>query len=133
MKKIVDRPLPSVQRPRLAERSLALKAEELFELWRSLEIRISIDRSVGYLPSRTLRPLTRLRTKVARLLQISRPLANDFLDTYYCHTMADYEHYLFHDQIENYISQLAIEESELDHLSAKDFIDGICHQYNQEK
>lgn len=106
--------------------ALVLTAEELFELWRSLDVRIYLDEYVDRTSKKSLARLKGLRSTIAKSLSMPRKIQHDFFETYYRNTLEVYDHEIFHELINN----LGYQEDEIDSIVASELIDKICEQYN---
>lgn len=112
---------------KLKKPALILTAEELFELWRSLAVRLYLDELVAHVPRSNITKLKILRRQIAKRLALSRQHQHDFFETYYYHTLQSYNHQVFHELID----ESGVEEEELESISAAELIDSICEQYNR--
>lgn len=106
--------------------TLVITAEELFDLWRSLDVRIYLDEYVDSTSKKSLARLKELRSTIAKSLNMPRKIQHDFFETYYRNTIDAYDHEVFHELINN----LGYQEEELDSMLAHELIDKICEQYN---
>lgn len=105
--------------------TLVLTAEELFEIWRSLEARIYIDETASTADKKSTQMLKKLRDQLADTLQMPKKLRSDFFQTYLSITFAQFEHELFHDLI----YQLGYEDEDLASISGQELIDQVCERY----
>lgn len=105
---------------------LVLTAEELFEIWRSLGVRIYIDETASTVNKKSTQMLKRLLGQLAEALQMPKKLRRDFFQTYFSMTLTNFEHELFHDLI----YQLGYEDEDLASMSGQELIDQVCEQYH---
>lgn len=127
MNKLAPRNLKTARtRSRHQAQVLVLTAEELFEIWRSLEARIYIDDTVSITNKKSTHMLKKLRNQLADTLQIPKKLRCDFFQTYLSMTLTQFEHELFHDLI----YQLGYEDEDLSSISGQELIDHICERHH---
>jgi predicted solute-binding protein len=100
---------------------LTMTPDQLFEIWRSLDVRLYIEESVET-AKQSKTALRKLRNELARTLQLSESLRESLFEAYYQNVLLDFEHNAFH----NVIERIGYEDEELESMTAKELLEEVC-------